>query len=348
MYAKPGTQIHFVLTALASAPSADNSQPWCVRWDAQDLKAYVHSRGGFPVDYHATLLALGAAAENVAQAVKALGLNLDRWHFGAPDQDGCFIAGALNSELDVGPQLETPWLARHTNRLPYQKNRMPAVEALISAHAPTPSSVRSLTGELHQRAASWVKRASEIRFRTEEVHNWFGQSLRFGSAEKNRQQGLHVATLNLPPGGSALLRWTANWTVMDRLNRIGLYKFFAAIEAQGFQEAPCALAIIGPQGPAGAFEAGRTLERVWLAANREGWAAHPFYVVSDLLYRYASGRVAQPYLTVAREIHQDVEAFVGAGNMLHCLLRLGWPKGAAARSGRLPIADIMCDASKGE
>ena len=348
MQPKPGSQIHFLLTALASAPSADNSQPWCTTWDGRQLKAYARSRGGFPVDYHATLLALGAASENVAQALQVLGLKPEQWQIGPPDGEGCFITGTLDDASEVSANLNTPWLARHTNRAPYAKQMMPGIASFIDAFNTSRLSVRLLTGDSLRLAAGWVNRASAIRFRTEEVHKWFGESLRFGASDKDRQQGLHVATLNLPPGGEALLRWTANWEVMAKLNRIGLYKMFALIEAQGFQQAPCALAIVGPQSRDDTFEAGRYLERIWLTTTQKGWAAHPFYVVSDLLYRYASERIAPRFLNTARDIQHEVEAFVGTGNTIHCLLRLGMPKRAVLRSGRMPINDIMCNSPKGK
>ena len=85
--------VAFLMEAAGSAPSADNSQPWCFNWDGNTLTCRAHRRGGFPIDYHATKLALGAAAENLVLAMRSLGLDASSWSLGTPKEDGIFAQG---------------------------------------------------------------------------------------------------------------------------------------------------------------------------------------------------------------------------------------------------------------
>ncbi len=339
----PGSHIHFLLKALSCAPSADNSQPWCFNWDGRTLKVYAHSRGGFPLDYHATLLALGAAAENAEQALRVLGSAAGTLALKAPEDASPFIVAELNTPTATVSSPSTPiWEKRHTNRGPYAKEALPNIEKIVAASSINATRLNLLDATRLPQVAKWIQSASEIRFRTQEVHEWFGQSLRFKADEVSRSHGLHVSTLNLPPGGAALLRFTAPWQNMARLNRLGLYKMFAAIEAAGFKQAPYALAIVGPATAVGAFEGGRTLQRAWLAMTERAWAGHPFYVVSDTLYRYATGRLAPEFQGQAARLHEDVTSLVGTGNALHCLLRVGVAKRPVPRSGRLSLSELLC------
>lgn len=345
----PNSQIQFLLKAISFAPSADNSQPWCFSWDGKILKVYPYSRGGFPLDYHATLLALGAAAENADHALRALGNDAGSLEMAAPKNASPFLAASLNTPNHPVSLTATPvWEKRHTNRGPYSKEALPDIETLVSTSGLNETRISLIDKSRMPQAADWVQKASEIRFRTREVHEWFGQSLRFENDEASRSHGLHVSTLNLPPGGAALLRFTAPWQNMARLNRVGLYKMFAAIEAAGFKQAPCALAVGGPATPEGAFDAGRVLQRAWLALTQRGWAGHPFYVVSDTLYRYATGRLSPEYRAAAASLRDEIAPLVGAGNTLHCMLRIGLAKKTPPRSGRMPLDELVCKSTEGQ
>lgn len=333
------------MEAMGSAPSADNSQPWCFEWDGTSLIARVRRRGGFPQDYHATVLALGAATENLAWALQSIGLDISGWSIGLPDRDGVFARGPLNDVLTAPIPTASPvWMRRHTNRLPYQSTIEPDVGARLEKCRVGQVGVRGLDeGDIRQ-AADWVKQASEVRFQTREVNEWFAASLRYGNTPEERADGLHVNTLALPPGGVGLLKLMSDWERLQWLNRIKAYKLFASIEAANFQKSPLVIAITGPADKASAFDAGRCLQQVWLKLTELGLSAHPFYVVSDLLQRLESGGVPGPCQAQAFAIRKHAHDAYGSENTLHCLLRVGKPIGEIAVSGRLPINKLLCNA----
>ncbi len=338
--------VAYLVEAAGCAPSADNSQPWCFEWDGDVLTGRAARRGGFPVDYHATIMALGAAAENLISAAKSLGLDLSSWNFCAPGPDDVFIHGSLAEHLETDGFPENPtWKRRHTNRLPYvpeiSSHVLPELEACHVGQA----KVNAITGAEIKTLAAWVRQASEVRFQTREVNEWFASSLRYGNALQDLIEGLNVKTLALPPGGVGLLKLMSNWNRMQWLNRFKVYKLFASIEAINFQKTPLVIAIYGPSEKASIFEAGRCLQKVWLKVTELGLSAHPYYVVADLLGRIESGGVPLQCMRQAENIKMQVHEKFGKNRTLHCLMRVGIPAGKIEFSGRLPIDEIMCKAS---
>lgn len=336
-------EVVFLTEAAGCAPSADNSQPWCFDWDGHSLTARVHRRGGFPEDYHATTLALGAATENLSGALLSLGLDTSSWFLGPPEMDGVFARGPVTSPSQVPTFEGAPlWKRRHTNRLPYR----PKIDASVAGELETcrvgKIGVRVVAGTGIRQAADWVRQASEVRFQTREVNEWFASSLRYGDSPEDRSSGLHVDTLALPPGGVGLLKLMSDWDRLQWLNRMRAYKLFSAIEAANFQKAPLIVAIVGPSDRAEAFDAGRCLQRVWLKITELGLSAHPYYVVSDLLNRLQLNGVPQQCVEQSLTLQDHIRAEYGHENTLHCLLRVGTPVGQIQVSGRLSLNEVMC------
>lgn len=338
------SEIVFLIEAVRSAPSADNSQPWCFDWDGNYLTVRVHGRGGFPTDCHATRLALGAASENLFRAMQFLGLDVSSWYFGLPENDGIFARGPVSSQTNAIEPCITPlWKLRHTNRLPYYLEIDQHISQQLSSCRVDRVGVDVLMGENLRKASVWVKQASEIRFQTRELHNWFVSSLRYGISTEDVSDGLHVNTLALPPGGVWLLKLISNWSNMQWLNRMRAYKFFAAIEAANFRKTPLIVAITGPSNKDSVFNAGRCLQQVWLKVTELGLAAHPYYVVSDLLNRLTSGGVPTQCVVQALDLQDQIRMSLGPDVTLHCLLRVGIPISNIQFSGRIPVNNLMCN-----
>lgn len=336
-------EVAFLIEAAGCAPSADNSQPWCFEWDGRNLTARVRRRGGFPEDYHATTLALGAATENLSGALQSLSMDVSSWFFGAPGVDGVFARGPVTRLSGIPAFNDAPvWKRRHTNRLPYRPGINPDVADKLETCGIGKVGVRVIAGADIRQAADWVRQASEVRFQTREVNEWFAASLRYGDAVEDRASGLHVDTLALPPGGVGLLKLMSDWNRLQWLNRIRAYKLFAAIEAANFQKAPLVIAIVGPSGQAAAFDAGRCLQRAWLKVTELDLSAHPYYVVADLLNRLGSSGVPDQCVPQSLTLQGRIHAEYGHENTLHCLLRVGKPIGEIPVAGRLSLNEIVC------
>lgn len=303
----------------------------------------MYGRGGFPIDHHATVLALGAAAENLVWAMRSLSMDSSSWFIGPPGEDGVFARGLVEGSWAIHVSDAEPlWKRRHTSRLPYYSSIAPKVAAELATCGEGSINVRMVTGNGIRRMAEWVRKASEVRFQTREVNEWFASSLRYGDSPADRASGLHVDTLALPPGGVGLLRLMSDWRRLQWLNRMRAFKFFAAIEAVNFQKAPLVVAITGPSGREAGFDAGRCMQRVWLNLTKLGLSAHPYYVVPDLLNRLDTKGVPEQCISQAEALRKEAVVEFGGQNTVHIMLRVGKPKGGIPVSGRLPLGQIMC------
>lgn len=324
--------------AATTAPSADNSQPWHFVATPETLTGRYCHRSRAPDPFgslgHGSLISAGALHENLAQLT------------GTPAQEGNPVTATLSARdwsialpvAAIGTATATPpvkaLVDRHTNRLPYQTG---AVNPVL----PDPSGCRvTLISGRHEVAvlADALQACSEGRFNDPELHQWLFSSLRWTDEEAASGTGLDLATLHLPPGGRHFMRFIAPWERMRILNRFGIYRILAAVDATLFRQAPAIVALSGGTAPDDIWEAGRLLQRTWIALNQQGIAVHPYYAVTDLGNRLRDGRLLPAWR------NKIAAAQAAAGEVLnlkpdeqiHILLRIGHPRAPAVRSRRLP------------
>jgi len=346
--------IQCVLASSQAAPSADNSQPchidWCapklvLRYDAERVSGFT-----FPAQSQATLLSVGATIENIAQCYGGEWSNEDITCF--PEGAGSDVFAEIfikNHNLLAVTDPQHPLFLRHTNRFAYKKVAVPQaiIKELIGFESGQ-SKIKVLQDRGGVAAiAQQVQDASEIRFQTQEVHEWLGRSLRFTPEQVDSGDGLDVATLDLPPGGGLFLRFISRWSRMRKLNQIGAYKILAAIDAAPIKKAPAVIAITGSDTAIGALEAGRLLCRVWIYLNAQGIACHPYYVISDQMERFKQGTVPEELVPEAERVRKNCRQLLELkeGETLMMLLRIGYPTREAPRSKRLPISQVFTDLS---
>jgi hypothetical protein len=342
------SSLKLLLHAAHQAPSADNSQPWRLEWHNQILSvAYDTARVSnktFPADSPATLLAMGAVLENISQAAEwpvtwQIPATLD------PEQPIYFRAliGQTNEESKVS--IDTlPLFKRHTNRFPYCSQTLP--EALINVIKNlTVGSARVVIIDqpsVIRQIARLVLLASEIRFRTREVHEWLAKSLRFDDSLSAADDGLDVKTLALPPGGRTILRLISVWHRMEILNMFGAFKALSIIDSNPVRQAPALIAILSPSGFQDIIEAGQLMERIWIDLNGQGVAVHPYYVVADQLHRRISGVIPPDLRKQADAVFEGTRQILQfeQGETLQMLLRIGYPKKTPTLSRRLPLEAV--------
>lgn len=345
----PDQLIECLLEAARWAASADNMQPWRFEWDGAALRLMfarrADSEGAFGIDSPATLLAFGGVIENLHQMAGATGCRLyDAAIFPRDDEPAC----VYRCRIDASAPLTTagchdhPLFQRHTNRLPYAARPLPGDAAAALAALAEGEARCRLVVEPHevQRWARLVRTGSELRFQNRLAHTALDASLRMTEPEAARGDGLDVATFFLPPGGKAMLSYTRSWPHMAMLNRVGLYKMFAAIEADLVRKAPGLLLVTGAAGRQGALDAGRLLLRAWTSLNRQGMAVQPYYVVPDQIFRLDDGTVPEASRAAARALAQACQVELASGAVLYMLLRVGYPKKPAVRSRRLPLGQM--------
>lgn len=336
---------HFIdqLAAIgALAPSADNSQPWRMQGSGQQLGLHYVSRHAetnvFGAYSHATLLGIGALAENLDMALAVNGVQGKwRWH-GAPNETYATL------ELDRIPAaFTTPAgpTCRHTNRLPFTSAPLaPALVSRLTASTEGGNRITVLQDKPQRQAlVELVRLASEARFCDKALHGWLYGSLRRTPEEVARGDGLDMKSLGLPPGGKTLMGVMSDWGRMQTLNRLGIYKLLAKAETGLIGAAPALICLTGPSSSQAVIDAGRLLNRLWTELNLEGLAVQPYYVVSDQLNRLHDGTLVEGFTGSMQDVEAKLRSLLAmqAGEQLHMILRVGFPKKTAVRSRRLPL-----------
>ncbi len=332
-----------VFKLLARTPSADNCQPWrFASTDGHRISCQSHRNHGrfdpFGPLGHATLLSAGAMQESMEHlygrdAGCEVMLAAERWEIRMPSP----------STPDIGSPAAKALLDRHTNRLPYR-------QAEVSWQPParlwprgcravmtTSRDVVSVVGET-------VRGCSAARFNSHELHTWLFSALRWTEEEARQGDGLDVATLHLPPGGKQVMRFLAPWHRMEWMNRFGVHKIMAALDAVLVRQAPAVIAIVGGKDALSAWEAGRLMHACWISLNTAGYAVHPYYVVSDIANRLDDGKLAPTWRQIATSAVASLGEALGLNRDegVHILLRVGRPGPAQpVRSRRLPVERLV-------
>jgi hypothetical protein len=344
--------IRSVVAYAHSAPSADNSQPWHFTWDGEDLQlTYDTVRVGgktFAATSPATFLAMGAVIENLSLISETYSLDTELNML--PSSTIVASCGLSESQLtnaSNGELNESPVGKRHTNRFAYQRNAVPetVLQQLTRFGEGGARTLAFSTASQIELVAKMTSSASQVRFQSQEVHEWLASSLRFDEEEVNGGDGMDVQTLDLPPGGAQFLKFTRDWRRMSLLNRLGAYRLMARLDSAPLKAAPAIIAICAPASPLGAIEAGRLLTRAWTYLNNAGLAVQPYYVVSDQLTRLADGTIPAHLRSQIEELKHLAHNFLelGTNETLHMLLRVGYPTREVRRSLRVPIDKVFTD-----
>ncbi len=269
------------------APSPDNNQPWAFR-QVDDGVQVLHVRERAVSSDCRDLfswLALGAAIENIVLRATTHGLRGEAEYRERPFPQIDGLEHVATVRLSPSDSVEPAPLAtfietRCTNRKPYKKKPPEREKLQRLEETVRESSVqvqwfteRSAIRDMARRVAV----ADRIRFEHQPFHEELHSVLRYTPEQVERtRDGLDVRTLELPGFMGRVLRWLRPWPRMRRLNRLGLSRAFAGMSAQQVK-ASGALAMLSTTDPTdrGYLEAGRAMQRFWLAAAAEGLATQP-------------------------------------------------------------------------
>lgn len=343
---KPNTSfLELAIEAARAAPSADNSQPWQIRLIDQTLSVHHHpssKNDPFGPSGHATLLSIGAMAENLEQLLSGThqSISIVDLKLGAP-----YFTSPLPPEVRAVKKDDFALFLRHTNRFPYAKTLPDTglLEKIAQQQEPLAQTHLLRTQKDREAFSDIVETCCQARFCNRDLHEWLMNSLRFSDHEIKQGDGLAINTINLPPGGNLFMQWIRPWERMATLNQFGAFKFMAKTEAALLRSAPLIILITGEDSSHGAFSAGKLMERTWILLNQLGWAVHPYYVVTDQESRLKNAHMPKDWTPpVAQAIDRAMKLTgLKPGERIHMALRVGIPKKTPPRSLRRPLNNIL-------
>jgi hypothetical protein len=324
-----------------------------LHWDGSELAITFAQRhkihNVFAADSHATLFSVGAVAENLQVALIANAMCAD-WRWPAKPALGQPYASVALSDAPAKFTAPDGSLQRHTNRLAFRRDPLPPDVVREFDHYRENSNRAVLLVDRRQKSTliRLVRLCSEARFCNQHLHEWLIGSLRFTPEEIARGDGLDFRTLGLPPGGKQFLRLISDWRRLDALNRLGAYKLLALSEAGLLTAAPALLCVVGRADARSVIDAGRLMTRVWTDLNLKGIAVHPYYVATDQINRLREGTIAAGFESKIAGVDQHLSRLLELqpAEILHMILRVGYPKSEPVRSRRLPLEAVFFDSSQ--
>lgn len=337
--------LELAIEAARMAPSADNSQPWHIRLRDQMLSVHHRPSGGedlFGSSGHATLLGIGAMAENLSQIFPnpQQAINIVDLELGAP-----YFTLAVPLQDSVASKADFALFLRHTNRFHYTKTPPDAelLEKISQQREPLAQTQLLFTPKDRRTFSDITEICCKARFCNRDLHEWLMGSLRFSENEIKQGDGLAINTINLPPGGNLFMQWIRPWKRMAALNKLGAFKFMAKTEASLLRSAPLIVLITGENSPRGAFSAGMLMERTWILLNQLGWAAHPYYVVTDQESRLQTGKIPKDWTHPVKQAIDEARALINLkeGERIHMALRVGKPTKSPPLSLRRPVDQVL-------
>lgn len=326
-----------LLRLATRAPSADNSQPWAFTQQGDTLTCHYAHPGNFRDPFgptgHASLLAAGTLHENLDLITDGqVEYRLDGSNDHMPWQLTLRPAGVSLPSPELCRRIE----GRHTNRHPFGKRTtVPLPEC------PAAPGVRIITCTESPRIHALgdaLQLCSRARFNQPELHEWLFTSLRWNDEDIAAGDGLDINTLHLPPGGQHFMRWIKPWRRMEMLNRLGVDRIMSIADTVMVKQAPIVIALCGSNGAQDVWNAGRTLQRLWLALNEAGLAVHPYYAVTDLGNRRRADSLLPGWAASVQRGEEICADTLGLarGEYVHMLLRVGPARHPAVRARRRP------------
>lgn len=274
----------YVIRAGMQAPSGDNVQPWRFSRDETGVDIHLESRADdsfFNIRQAASIIACGAAAENMSIAARACGL--DGGVTLTPSGHGEHMARvSLGASDHLGESVlhDVIW-RRCTNRKMYSSK--PVAQGIWERMA---ESIDDLPGVKLQwisdkdelkKFARGVFLADRIRSEHRGLHEHLMKMIRFSDEEaRATRDGFALKNLEAGAAGEIFLKATRPWKVMSALNKLGMSRMVAQHSAMGIRKSG-GVGFISVDKPdtESVLTAGRALERIWLGFTHYGIRFQP-------------------------------------------------------------------------
>lgn len=288
--------LHQILTAGIQAPSAENKHYFWLEVGAEAVTLHATDRASWSAQPDRKMLALmsyGAVVENVTLRARAMGfLTHAKWQL---DVDAAAPTRVVDLSWEIAAPVFDPLdgaiSTRHTNRRFYE--RAPVLDSVLAQLSSAANSVPEARvhwlapGPQRSRALSLIRIAETERFRRAGLHDEMFSAVRFERGwEGTVLEGLPPAALQV----EGPMRWPfaalRQWGVMRAAQVLGAH--FALGLRAGYL--PCAwaahlgLVVSDAADPDTAhLQAGRALERLWLASENHGLAMQPMAAATVLM-----------------------------------------------------------------
>lgn len=349
--------LDYLVRAAVQAPSGDNAQPWRFRRCDAGVEIHLHrdsDRSFFNVRQTASVIACGAAVENVALAASSLGLKAHATLLPDPTQDDLMASVHLEPGSPAADPLSRYIWTRCTNRRPFSKRPLPdwvqsdLCERISEYHAARLHLIEG-RAQLHK-LARLIYLADRIRTEHQGLHEHFTSMVRFDEKEAQaRRDGLPLPNLEAGMAGGLFLRLTKPWAAMRAANAVGLGRMVALHSAKGILDSGAAgLITVEGMEPRDFLLGGRALQRVWLAMEHHGLQMQPMTAVTLFWLRWlweGSASFSEKHRKILEKVWIGLRGLFTEVDFetqgLVMLFRVGYGPGIRHRTLRRESADFL-------
>lgn len=347
-------KIRKILDLAIRAPSGDNCQPWEFSLRGQVLELFnLPERDSSLYNYEqqASLVAHGALLENIQIAASALSLQSDLELFPDPEKQN-LIARITLTKGNVASDPLFPAIAqRVTNRKLYQGGSLSDLERnslLSAADSIGGAKVYLVESRAHIASLAKIVRLNDqLVFENRNLHEFLFEHIRWNDQEAATTcDGLDVKTLELNPFDRMGLKLLKSWSLVVKLNNIGLSKI---ISKQGEKLAKSASAIglvaVRKWSHQDLICCGRYMQRMWLEATNLGLSFQLMTGVPLLMQRVAHGSnsgLLPKHETLIQKEYENNLPFLGVDKKnIVLLFRIGRSAPPTVMSQRMPLEKIL-------
>ena len=342
-----------ILTAGIQAPSAENKHYFCLEVGAQAVTLHATDCASWPMHPERKMLALmsfGAVVENITLRAQALGfMTQASWRF----DSSRVVELSWQSATRVVDPLDGAIATRHTNRRFYRRTPVPSevLEQISAAANCVPGTrVHWLTdGPQRNLALSLIRIAETERFRRTGLHHEMFSAIRFEHGWHGTvPEGLPLAALQVEFPMRWPFAWLRHWRLMRAAHVVGAHQALGLRSGYLLCAGAPHIGLLMSEAAdvdVAHSQAGRALERLWLAAELHGMALQPMAAATVLV-----AQISRPHWVSAATQKRlsdglgmlSAKLGVEESDARPCMLfRMGRAPTPTAVAGRRPLEQFL-------
>ncbi|WP_375750140.1 hypothetical protein [Vibrio sp. HN007] len=340
-----------------TASSPDNSEPFKFKLSDNEIELRLDPKYlgmFFDAKCYASLLGCGGVIENIRLRASTMGYRtlVTKHVLDKP----LYRVAQLQFEPceDSEDPLASAILKRCTHRGFYERDKTIPFDLIAgieqSVEPLSGARVHWFEGGQRDEITRIITTTDRIRYTHKSLHDDFYSKLRYGDQIEKSSDGLASDTLGLESMFTYTLPLLKPWPVANFLNLIGMHYFMAFRGAKvPLENANRIGALIVPK-EADELEQGMTLNRLWLAVNKnEGVHFQPFGAFPLLIYRMKelngegfNEQQKQFLQTYIQQLEELIEAQPDKERVV-ILFRIGYARPPRAFSRRRPVESFLIE-----
>ncbi|HYC79983.1 MAG TPA: hypothetical protein VEC17_03065 [Candidatus Binatia bacterium] len=317
-----------------NAPSGDNAQPWRFVIKNESLFLY-NIPGGDKTVYNylerGSYIAHGAVLENISIISSHKGFSADIKIFPEGSEKDLIAEIRFTKTSPGNPEFYDEIFFRSTNRKKYKPEKLPRsfFEKIRNYKKEGVNLFGLEDADKIRELAKLLSLNERLILENYNIHQPLFSYIRWTKEEeKMHGDGLYIKTLELEAPAEKAFKLFRNWKVIKFLSRFGIPKLVSKdTEKLYATSAAFILLTVENNAPRNYVDAGRVLQKIWLAATKERIALQPTAALYYLAARIEDGNVSlftQEEINEIKNVHsRTVELFESKGKVA-MLFRLGY------------------------